>query len=177
MRTLLVDLDNHRKEPVHRALWPIPDNTVGAALMRLIDENVAEKYRPGAFVLDFARTKMYPMRRAPNGKGKTQQDADAIAMVMFTAAMIDVNDIVLIGSRIVQAYNRTFDKNLDWLKSDTIETDGTIRRVWAVPYPDNRFVQFKQHRKEMGKLLAMLRNRTMISYDDKMVKRAEGVAL
>ena len=171
MRTLLVGLDNHRKEPPHRALWPLPDQSVGAVLMRLINDHVAEDYRPGAFVLDFARANMYPMRRAPNGKGKTSSDADAITHIMYTAAMIDVNDIVLIGNRVRQAFNRTYLESLDWMQSCVIDTGDSVRRVWAIPYPDSRFVQFREHRDAVGKLLAMLRDRTMIPYPDKVADK------
>jgi len=174
MRTLLVGLDNHRKAPPHRALWPIPEKETGAVLMRLIDEHVDEEYRPGAFVLDFARTNLYPMRRAPNGRGMTAQDSDAIAHLIYTAGMIGVNDIVLIGSRVVRAFNQAMGENLTWLESCVIETNtDELRRFWAVPYPDKRFVQFRKHRDDMGKLLAMLRNRTMIPYGKHILKKHE----
>lgn len=174
MRTLLVGLDNGRKEAPHRALWPVTEKTVGNSLMKLINEHTPEDYRPGAFVLDFARTNMYPMRRAPNGKGKTQADADAMAHVLYTAGMIDVSDIVLIGARVVGAFNlMRKTAPLHYMESALVDMGETTRRVWAVPYPDSRYEQYRTHQQEMGKLLASLRNRTMIPYSDKMLAKEE----
>lgn len=176
MKTLLVGLDNHRKDPPHRALWPIPDTTIGARLMHLIDEHVEEDYRPGAFVLDFARMNLYPMRRAPNGH-KIDQDIDALGHILAAAEIIKVTDVVLLGNRLRKAFAKmTRETSLpwqtdpDWLEACVLENERTILRVWCLPLPDKINDSYLKHKDQMGNLLAKLRNRNAIPYRGKQVE-------
>lgn len=180
MRALLVGLDNPRKDMPHRALWPLPEGTLGDKLMRLIDEHAGD-YRPGAFVLDFHRLNLYPMRRAPQGRGKVQADANAMAQVLAFATALEVNDVVLIGNRVRQAFNAAMRESriqwcgdtLQWLESMVIETEKSMFRVWAVPYPDKRYEPFRNHREAMGQLLERLRDRRAIPWRDKTLDNYE----
>ncbi len=181
MRALLVGLDNPHKEPPHRALWPLPEGSVGDRLLRLIDTETAEDYRPGAFVLDFARTNLYPMRRAPEGRGKADADRDAMAHVMSYAAQIEVNDVVLVGNRVRQAFNKAVRDShiqwtgepLTWLESCVVESLNTVLRFWAIPYPDRRYDVFCEHEKAIAQLLERLRNRRAIPWRDKTLDHYE----
>lgn len=181
MRALLVGLDNPRKEMPHRALWPLPEGSVGDRLMRLIDKHTTEDYRPGAFVLDFHRTNLYPARRAPNGRGKAGADKDAMAHVIAHAIQLEVNDCVLIGNRVRQAFNDTVresriqwtGKTLDWLESCVIETEKGMTRFWAIPYPDRRHKVFRDHEDAAGTLLERLRGRRGIPWRDKTLDHYE----
>ena len=175
MRALLVGLDNSRKEMPHRALWPLPEGSVGNRLMKLIDNQIPEDYRPGAFALDFHRTNLYPARRAPNGRGQAAQDNDAMAHVIAHAIALKVNDVVLVGNRVRQAFNGAMRESriqwttthLDWLHSCVVEAENTMVRFWAVPYPDRRYAQFREHEQAMGQLLERLRGRRAIPWRDK----------
>ena len=165
MKTLIVGTDNHRKEPIHKALWPIPQGGSGDRLRRLVEEHLGRDYCAEDFVIDFARTNLYPMRRAPNGRGKKAADLDALATVAFLSQVLEVRDIVLLGNRCLEAFNDAFEQDLTWLESRVIELpDGSIRRYWALPYPTptgfaGQWYKDESNRQAASKLLGTLRNR------------------
>jgi len=162
VKTLLVGLDNPNSTDPSHALSPLPSTGTGGRLLELIREHEPE-YGPRDYLSDFFRTNLYPTRRAHVGKGMADADRDQIAFLRHYVEQIDVPDVVLLGNRVVAAFNSLYDEDLNWLKCRVIADGNGPRRFWALPHPSgrNRWYNDADNYAAAGKLLVTLaRSRT-----------------
>jgi hypothetical protein len=167
MRTLLVGLDNPNSDAVHDALLPGDEKSIGARLVELI-AGVVPGYGTGAYMLDFARTNLYPNSRRASGIGARQHDRNAAAHVLTFAEIAGVDDIVLIGARTTNSFDAAIGVRLHPLQSHVHDSHGTPIRFWSLPMPTDNHDWYNDplNTARAGKLLAALRARQYIPHQE-----------
>lgn len=157
-KALLVGLDNPHNLDPRCALSPYPEDKTGGQIVKLIDEVLVDPYTPRMYLRDFARLNMYPTRRAAEGRGRTKNDFDAFAQVLYLTDITNPPDVVMFGQRVVDAFNSMLEEDLTWLKSCVV-IGAARRRFWALPHPSGRNYWYNDvdNRRAAGELLRSLR--------------------
>lgn len=140
---------------------PQPENPRVLPLPQAICDLIAE-HEPGytRFYSDFDCAYMYPTRRAPEGKGRKASDLDAFANAMTIADALGIEEVILLGQRVMNTFNAAYDDNIQWLESRVIQSPN-LRRFWSMPHPSglNYWYTIEENRKAAGKLLNTLRTK------------------
>lgn len=162
MKTLLVGLDNPSGADPQQALYPMPEESAGARLMRLVEDYIGDDYYPDQYLADFERTNLYAEGRAVEGADRLTHDHNAMAALIAMSYIMSVTDIVLLGTRVVYAFNSLRNQSLTWLQSCTV--DGL--NFHALPHPSgrNRWYCDDRNCELAGELLARLRRRKQIPH-------------
>jgi hypothetical protein len=157
-RSLLVGLDNPANDNPFYALSPEPPET-GARIIELIKQ-FESSYSAGQYLWDFYRANLYPMGHAPmRGKGYRSSDRCMTGHIMAMLWTFSINDIVMLGGRVENAFRPITGEPIDPLKSAVVDVHGCAIRFWSLPFPDHRNHWYTNDDNKLaaGKLLHRLR--------------------